>query len=314
MLNLSIVQMRYIVALNTYQSFALAAQNCYVTQPTLSMQIKKAEDDLQVMLFDRGKKPIVPTDVGKKVIQQAQMCLREVDRIEAIVKDYKNEISGTLRIGIIPTLSPYLLPLFIADFMEKYPSLEVIVEERQTKEVVNRLQHDLLDVGILVTPVKNENLNELPLFYEPFIAYVSKQHPLTTRDSVRLADLNINHILLLNEGHCFRTQVLNICAERKSAEYKPRLQFESGSLETLMRMVERGLGFTLLPELATVDMEDTKRQWLKAFDAPTPIREVSLVTHKGFVKQKVIELLQDEILQHLPDTLKDANGQLIQWT
>ncbi len=309
-IQMTLTQLEYLVAVDTHRSFAKAAKHCYVTQPTLSMQIKKVEEELKVLLFDRSKKPVVTTEMGIQVVNQARIILQEADRIPEIIQNQKDEIKGELHVGIIPTLSPYLLPLFITNFIEKYPEVTLVVEEILTSEILKKLKDDRLDVGILVTPLHEKAIVEFPMFYEKFFVYMSTKHPLFTKAQINLKELDVSEMWLLQEGHCFRSQTLNICGETKMKN--TRLRFESGSLETLKRIVEKQFGYTFLPELATIDMESLSMKYVKSFQKPEPMREVSLVTHRSFIKKRLINLLFNEIKAHIPPHLLDKNrGKII---
>ncbi len=310
---MTLTQLEYIVAVDHHHSFAEAAVHCGVTQPTLSTQIKKLEDELQVVLFDRSKKPVLTTDIGNQVVAQARRILGESKRIPELIQTGKGAITGTLRLGIIPTLSPYLLPLFIMRFLENYPEMEVIVEELVSSQIIEALNTDRLDVGILVTPLHHKGLLERPLFYELFVAYISTEHPLSRENQIEFGDLDLKEMWLLKEGHCFRNQVVNICGESDTAQ-TGRLRFESGSLETLRRIVEQQYGYTLLPELATLNMNSEQYQHIRHFKNPQPVREVSLVLHRSQIKARLIDLLEKEILESVPDILKNPNrGRKVEW-
>ena len=302
---MTLTQLEYLVAVDTYRSFAKAAKHCFVTQPTLSMQIKKVEEELSVLLFDRSKKPVVTTEMGIQVTNQARIILQEAGRIPEIIQNQKDEIKGELHIGIIPTLSPYLLPLFITKFIEKYPEVTLVVEEILSSEIIDKLKNDRLDVGVLVTPLNDRSIIELPIFYEKFFIYMSNKHPLFKQKHINLKELDVSDMWLLQEGHCFRSQTLNICGEKKNEN--SRLRFESGSLETLKRIVEKQFGFTFLPELATIDMDSFSKKYVKPFQKPEPMREVSLITHRSFIKKRLISLLLQEIKEHIPPYLMDKD-------
>lgn len=309
--NMTITQLEYVIAVDTYKSFAKAAGHSYVSQPALSMQIKKIEEELGVLIFDRSKKPVLTTDIGQKIVEHARVILKEVRRMPEIIKDQTNQISGSLRIGIIPTLSPYLLPLFVSNFIEKYPDVNLVFEELLSEEIIEKLNHDLLDVGILVTPLNQRSITEIPLFYESFIVYGSSNDPLMDKKQLVVEDLNVNNMWLLKKGHCFRMQALNICSDQ-SYGTRRQIKFESGSLETLKRMVESRFGYTLLPELATMDMDESRRKNIRTFKKPIPIREVSMITHRSFIKRRLIESLRDEILNSVPADFKNKErGELI---
>ena len=310
---MTLTQLEYLIAVDTYKNFAEAARHCFVTQPTLSMQIKKIEEELDVLIFDRSKKPVLTTDIGCQIIDQARVTVQEANRIKEVIQIQKDEIKGELKIGIIPTLSPYLLPLFVTKFMQKYPEVNLIVEESLSDTIIDKLNNDILDVGILVTPIKKSSILEIPLFYETFAVYMSTTHPLSDKNKIDFSELNINEMWLLKEGHCFRSQVINICGDSELKE-KNQLRFESGSLETLIRIVEKQYGYTLLPELATFDLPENRKKFVKDFKDPKPVREVSLIIHRSFMKRKLIELLQIEIQSNIPMSLKDKNrGRLIHW-
>ncbi len=309
---MTIIQFEYIIAVDNFRHFGRAADACFVTQPTLSMQIQKLEDQLGVLIFDRSKQPVVPTDMGKRVIAQARKVVNEAKRLNEIVAEEKGEITGELSIGIIPTLSPYLLPLFIHNFIEHYPNVKVKIYELITEEIVKRLKNEVIDLGIIVTPYDDPGLVAKPLFYEEFYAYISEKSEVFAKDKVEASDLQGDSILLLNEGHCFRDQVINLCQLYK--EHDSHFKYESGSLEALKRIVNTHGGLTLLPQLATLDIEEKHRKKLKQFVDPKPIREVSLVMHRSYLKRILVEALHKEILAAIPDKVDiKKNGEVIKW-
>ena len=309
---MTLVQYEYIVAVDDYRHFASAAEKCFVTQPTLSMQIQKLEDQLGVLIFDRSKHPVVPTEAGEKVIAQARIVINEARRIKEIIDAEKGILSGTLKIGILPTLSPYLLPLFIKNFIEKYPDVEVIVEEGITESIIEKLQKDQLDIGLFVTPSGVNNLEERPIFNEEFVAYVNPDHELSKVESIDSFLLNVDDVWVLNEGHCFRNQVLNICQPPESTT--SNFRFQSGSLEALKKLVDKHGGITLMPELATLDMTEEEQKQLRWFKDPKPIREVSLVIHRSFLKRKMTEALFNEILASIPEDIQSKkNTKRVRW-
>ena len=309
---MSLVQYQYIVAVDEHRHFATAAEKCFVTQPTLSMQIQKLEDQLGVLIFDRSKHPVIPTDIGRRIIAQARIVLYENQQIETLINNEKQVIAGVLRIGIIPTLSPYLLPLFVTSFMAQYPEVELVVQELITERIIKKLQVDQLDVGLFVTPSGESGLQEKVLFYEEFVAYIAKSHSLNQKKEIAAKDIDVADVWVLKEGHCFRSQVLNICQPRGGVNNKFR--FESGSLEALKKLVDKHGGITLLPELATLDMNEAELNLLHYFTDPKPVREVSLVYHRNFLKLKLTELLYTEILNSIPDDIQsEKNGKIIRW-
>lgn len=310
---MTLIQLEYLLAVDTYRHFATAAEHCFITQPTLSMQLQKLEDELGVLLFDRSRVPVRPTEIGKEIIAQARVVVSESKKIQDIVQGQKQELSGELRIGVIPTLAPYLIPLFITSFLEKHPNVRVVVQELLTDQITEKLKHEQLDVGLLVTPLDDKSIKELPLFYESFVTYINPKHPLAKHASIKPEQLDMDELWVLNEGHCFRSQVLNICNRSTSggSEQTNNLDYRSGSLETLKRIVETQHGLTLLPELSVLEMPENKRQLVHPFHEPQPLREVSMVVHRSFLKKKLIEALQQEIVASLPHSIRNRKKEQV---
>ncbi|MEX6686671.1 LysR substrate-binding domain-containing protein [Danxiaibacter flavus] len=301
---MTFTQLEYIVAVDTYRHFAEAASQCYVTQPTLSMQIQKLEEELGVKIFDRSKQPVLPTEPGIEIIEQARKVLAERDALTEMIEAKKGIVNGELKIGIIPTLAPYLLPLFIPGFAKKYPKVKVIVHELTTDLILARLREGKIDVGVLVTPLNEHGIKEHILFYEELLVYVSKNNDAYKKSYVLAKDIDPSKLWLLEEGHCFRSQIINLCELKKSSKEGNLFEYEAGSLETLRRLVDLNDGITILPELATMDISPKQQQNLRYFKNPVPVREVSIVTHRDFVKKKLVELLKKEILASIPDKIK----------
>ena len=301
---MTFVQLEYIVAVDTYRHFATAAEHCYVTQPTLSMQIQKMELELGVKIFDRSKQPVVPTEMGEQLIEQAKKILAEKGMIDELVQTKKGILSGELKIGIIPTLAPYLLPLFIQQFTKKHPQVKLVVSELTTDLIIARLKESRIDVGILVTPLHEKGIKEHVLFYEELVAYVSKNNAAFNKTYVLPQDIDPNKLWLLEEGHCFRSQILNLCELRKASREGGNFEYEAGSFETLRRMVELNDGITVLPELATIDLNNKQLQLVRQFKKPVPMRQVSMVVHRDFVKKRLIEVLKTEIMAAVPEKIK----------
>ncbi len=312
---MTIVQLEYIIAVEKYQSFSLAAEKCFVTQPTLSMQIRKLEDELGVIIFKRDKQPIVPTEIGKKIIEQAKRILSEKERINILLQIEFGELKGSLRVAIIPTISSYLIPLFIRNFVNNYPEIELIIDEVTTDEIINGIDKNNYDVGIIALRSDSLNLVSETLYYEPFVALLPHAHKLSKKKKINITDLDINEILLLKEGHCLREQTLTICAKgSKNTNSKTnKIIFESGNLETLIRLVELNFGLTLLPYLAVKNVMN-KRELLqiKEFHSPIPRREIALVYQNSFTKKHLLKALKDEILNVIPKELKTMkNGMIV---
>ena len=309
---ISLIQLEYIVAVDTYRHFVTASEKCFVTQPTLSMQIKKMEEEIGVVIFDRSKQPIIPTEVGEKIIAQARKILRESKKIQEIVDIHDQTIQGELTIGVIPTLAPYLLPRFIGAFTTNYPEVKLIIKELLTEKVVDQLQKDLIDVGIVVTPLHEKGVEETPLFYEEMMVYAHKDSSFATQEEVDPAALGSEGLWLLNAGHCFRSQVLNLCMMNEKKQKERSFNYESGSLETIKKLVETEGGFTLIPELA--DDKNSGDVVVKRFISPTPLREVSLVYARTFAKRQLINLLKESIIEAVPANIQDKDrGVIVDW-
>jgi len=305
------VQLEYIVAVDTYRHFSIAAENCCVTQPTLSMQIQKLEEDLDVKIFDRSKQPVIPTEIGEEIIIQARNVLKEVQKIKEIISDKKNKISGEIRLGIIPTLAPYLLPLFLPDFIKKYPHIKLKIFEFTTDILVEKLKNNLLDVGLLVTPLNDINLFENKLFVEEFVVYLSKSHELLNKKYVLPNEIDVSKLWLLEEGHCIRSQIVRLCELKTKIKENQLFEYEAGSIETLKKMVEINDGITILPELSLNDLTPQQLLYVRKFSDPVPVREVSLVTHRNFVKKRLIEVLQKEIVLSVPLKMKERENKIV---
>ena len=301
---MTFTQLEYIVAVDTYRHFAEAAAHCFITQPTLSMQIQKLEDEVGVKIFDRSKQPVLPTDAGKEIIEHARKILAERDLLRENIDSKKGIVHGELKVGIIPTIAPYLLPLCIPSFVKQYPNVKLVVNELTTELIITKLKEGKIDVGILVTPLQEQGIQEHVLFYEELLAYTSKVNVAYKKKYLLPGDIDPNKLLLLEEGHCFRSQIINLCALRKRSREGSYFEYEAGSLETLRRMVDRDDGITILPEMATLDMTAKQQQQLRYFRQPAPVREVSLATHRQFVKKKLVELLRQVIIKCVPEKIK----------
>ena len=311
---ITLTQLEYIVAIDEYRHFATAAEKCFVTQPTLSMQIKKLEDELGVIIFDRSRQPVVPTDLGAKLIEQARMTLSATQRIKEIIQEEQQEVEGTLKIGIIPTLAPYLVPVFIGPYIRKYPAVKVEVEELVSEEIIRRLKRDMLDVGLFVTPYHDEKIVERPVFYEEMLVYAHPDSELLKKKEVGHEDIVTSDIWMLGNGHCFRNQVVNLCEMSASQHKNLPFEFESNSLETLMRIVDVEGGFTLIPELALQYMSPEKKKQVRSIANTKPLREVSVIYSRHFTKQRLITLLCDEIKSVVPaHMLKRDRGMIVEW-
>lgn len=301
---MTLVQLEYIVAVDTYRSFVAAAEKCFVTQPTLSMQIQKLEESLGVKIFDRSRQPVVPTEVGMKIIEQARTVLLESQKISEILQEKKGELEGELRVGVIPTVAPYLLPDVITIFLKKYPKVKLQIWEYTTERIVQELKQGSLDCGILSTPLSDGNIMETPIFYETFVAYVSEKSALYQKKILSTDDISEEKLWLLNEGHCMRGQVLNICNYKHNYGLEGTFEYNTGSVETLKRMVDINSGITILPELSIRNYNEDEIAHVRYFKSPEPVREISVVTTQNFVKKQAVNTLIKEILDIIPERFK----------
>lgn len=308
---LSLTQLQYVLAVERHGSFSQAARACHVTQPTLSMQIKKLEDELGVVLFDRSAQPIRATPIGRKILEQSAVVLSQAARLQDLVNEAKERLSGVLHLSVIPTLAPYVLPLFLQRFAESYPDVQLKVEERTTDAIIEALREHRTDVGLLATPLDEPMLRELPLFHEPFYVYAKKGGRLAELNQVSDDDLSRERVLLLSEGHCLRTQVMRVCGYRQNRQKKAasHFEFESGSIETLCHMVDKGLGYTVIPHLAK-SWNVTRHGRVIPFADPQPSREVSLVVHESFAREALLRALNQSIVRSLPPELQQPEDAL----
>ncbi|MFO7446872.1 MAG: LysR substrate-binding domain-containing protein [Ignavibacteriaceae bacterium] len=294
---MNIQQLEYIVAVDRHRHFARAAEACFVTQPTLSTMIQKLEEELGIVLFDRTRQPVIPTEIGKEIIEQARKILSEAGKLKELVSESRGSLKGELKIGIIPTLAPYLLPLFLRNFLVEYPNVKVKINEMTTNQIVKNLSRDSLDVGILATPLNVEGLREVHLFYERFMIFVSGNEKVLKKKYLLPEDIDVNRLWLLEEGHCLRSQMLNLCELREKESEFNNLEYEAGSIESLLKIVEMNSGLTVVPELAVLNFDKEKRRQIRFFRAPVPVRQISLVTYRHFVKNNLLKALKAEIVK-----------------
>jgi LysR family transcriptional regulator, hydrogen peroxide-inducible genes activator len=307
---MTITQLKYVLAVAEHKNFTLAAEKCFVTQPTLSMQIQKIEEELEIQIFDRTKKPIQLTEIGQKIVNQSKNIVNEADRIQDIVDQQKGFIGGEFRLGIIPTVMPTLLPMFLNNFIKKYPKVKLIIEELNTNDIIEKLKNGHLDAAIAATPLEEEKIKEIVLYFEPFVAYIPENNNAYNKKEIEVEDLNIDEILLLQDGHCFRDGILNLCKNQNQNE-KNHFQIESGSFETLIKLADEGLGITLLPYLHTLNLSEKDQLKLKHFAEPKPAREVSLIFPKNELKIHIIDALRSTISGVIKGAIAFHNVQII---
>ncbi len=309
----SLTQLEYIVAVDKLRHFGKAADSCHVTQPTLSMQIQKVEEEIGYPLFDRLKKPVTPTAKGLKFIHQAKALLHEHLKLMDLSKNQGSEVSGDLRLGVIPTVAPYLVPLFLEKFSEDFPKVQLVVDELKTSSIIEGLREGTLDAGILATPVHETGLKEKPLYYEPFSLYVSKQNALSTRKRIKEDDLSASEMWLLADGHCFRNQIVRYCSLKMHEGVYPNVQFAGGNLDTLRNLIRKSRGYTLVPALFVDTLPEVERRdYVRELEKPVPTREISLLYRKDQWKSDILTALESVIRERLPKTLSqehDPKGQ-----
>lgn len=307
---MTITQLQYVLAVAEHQNFTKAAQKVFVTQPTLSMQIQKLEDELDVLIFDRSKKPIELTETGKKIVEQARNIVNESDRIQDIVDQQKGFVGGLFRLGIIPTVMPTLLPMFLKTFIKRYPKVKLKIEELHTEAIIEKLKDGHLDAAIAATPLGLADIREFPLYYEPFVGYIPEGHRLNSYKYLEVDQLDLDDILLLEDGHCFKEGILNLCKATKASE-NDHFQLESGSFETMVKLANEGLGMTLLPYLHTLELKEEEKKNLRMFKEPSPAREVSLIYSRSELKMQIIEALRSSIAGVVKGAITFQNVKII---
>ncbi|HMJ70673.1 MAG TPA: LysR substrate-binding domain-containing protein [Cyclobacteriaceae bacterium] len=297
---MNIQQLEYILAVDSHRHFETAAGHCNVTQPTLSMMIRKLEDELGIRIFDRGKQPVEPTSEGKEIILRARQIMTDVTLLKEFAKGLINEVSGEIKIAIIPTLAPYLLPLFLPAFVDKHPKLRVKISELVTHDIITALKNGQADIGLLATPLHDPKLVEHPVFYEEFFAYTSDEKA-AKKKYLLPKDIDLSKLWLLEEGHCFRNQVFNLCELKMKDIENDRLHYQAGSLETLKNLVDHNKGITILPLLATRDLDKDQLKKIRSFAPPKPVREISLVVNSNYSRKSILEALTKAIEECMPE-------------
>ena len=308
---MNLQQLEYIVAVDTHRHFARAAARSFVTQPTLSMMIQKLEAELGIRIFDRTKQPVEPTPEGMEIIARARQILADVGLLREFTTELKHEVSGELRLAVIPTLAPYLLPLFLKSFVDKYPLLKTSIRELVTNDILTELKNGDVDIGLLATPLNDGKLIEHPVFYEEFFAYAAAEEKVSRKKFLLPRDIDLSKLWLLEEGHCLRNQVFNLCELKKKDFESDRLHYEAGSIETLKNLVDHHKGITILPFLATLDLNKKQKEKIREFAHPKPVREISLVVNKNFHRSRLLQALRSEIESHLPVGIDTGHKKMV---
>jgi LysR family hydrogen peroxide-inducible transcriptional activator len=302
---MNLQQLHYIIAVDKLKNFVKASEACFVTQATLSMMIKKLEEELEVKLFDRTRQPVKTTAIGEKIISQAKKIISESKKMKELIDDEKGIINGEMKVGIIPTLAPYLLPLFLKQFLQSFPLVKLVINEFTTDVIIQKLKNGDLDAALLATPLRENSLNEQVLFYEKYFLYVNQKEKGFDKQFVLPKDIDVNRLWLLEEGHCMRSQILNFCSLKKQKEVEEQFHYNAGSIETLKNMVDTNFGMTIIPELATHNLSSLQKKRLRSFKTPVPVREISLVTHREFLKATLVQCLKDSIMNVIPKHMLD---------
>lgn len=301
---MNIQQLEYIIAVDNHRHFAKAAEASFVTQPTLSMMIQKLEDELGVKIFDRSQLPVQPTVIGVQIINQARVIVSQVKQIKEIIQEEKGVVQGVFKLGIIPTIAPYLLPKLMKIHDENGYDIVLVIEETTTGQLIEKLLNGALDGAILATPLKNDKIAEHPIYYERFYAYVSpRETSLYAKKELEEDDLNINRLWLLEEVHCFRGQILRICNMRKRKSSHSLFSYEAGSINTLINIVDNNSGLTIIPEMAIEELNEQQRKNVRPLKGISPVREISLVTRREFLRERVLDIIISEIKQSVPQAL-----------
>lgn len=303
---MTLQQLEYIVAVYRTRHFVKAAEACGVTQPTLSAMIQKLEAELDVKLFERSSQQVMPTAIGKVVVEQAWKVLNRARKLKDIVAEEKKSLTGTFRLGILPTIAPYLLPRFFPRLMRENSSLEIRVVEMKTADIRRAIDRGEIDAAVMVDTGDLDDYALTTLFYEQFLAYVSPSDQLSAKKSIKTSDLSNELLWLLDEGHCFRDQLVKYC-QLKAAKTS-QSAYSLGSIETFMRIVENGQGMTFIPELATMQLTPTQKELVRPFAIPIPTREVVMATSKAFVRQSLLNMIVGQIRKSVPEKMLKLNN------
>jgi LysR family transcriptional regulator, hydrogen peroxide-inducible genes activator len=301
---MTLVQLEYVVAVANYHHIGLAAEHCHVTQPTLSMQLQKLEESLGVVIFDRSRQPVMPTPIGERIVEQARVILAESKKLQSLVQEGKRELVDELKIGIIPTIASYLVPGFISNFLESNPGISLSVVEDMTDNLVRSLREDKLDAAILATPLRQQGLFQQVLFYEPFCVFASDAHPLLKLKNIKPGDLSDVDLWMLSEGHCLRNQAFRLCSLSNENQLQKRFRYQPGNLHSLLGLVRMEKGYTIIPTLAVDEFDEQDKKNIRRFQKPYPSREISLVTHRNYLKKASLDALAENIISQIPEGMK----------
>lgn len=299
---MTLQQLEYIVAVEKYRHFAKAAESCHVTQSTLSMMIQKLEQELEINIFDRKTQPIEPTPIGVTLLAQAKVILYNAKQFKELALNEKEQESGKVTFGIIPTVAPYILPKLFNILQERNPNINLHVKEITTAEIINQLEKAEIDMALLATPLNNPNLLEIPIYYERFFAYVSPTEPLyNIINEYEMRHLPTDHLWILKEGHCLRNQVMRLCESESGFS----TTYEAGSIDTLVKIVDTNGGYTIIPELHLDFLSEKQKANVRPIVNPEPNREISLVVRNDYVKEKLLNVIARNISDTIPENMLD---------
>ncbi|MDR1632341.1 MAG: hydrogen peroxide-inducible genes activator [Dysgonamonadaceae bacterium] len=303
---MNIQQLEYIIAVDNFRHFAKAAEVCCITQPTLSMMIQKMEEELNVKIFDRSKHPVEPTAIGKQIIDQGRISLKHFKQIRDIVENEQNIVTGTFKLGIIPTIAPYLVPAILEKQNSKYKGIELILKENTTNNLIIGIQKGIIDGGLMAGPLNHPDLMEYPLYYEKFYAYVSPLDEKYQRKKIDLDEIDINEVWLLENEHCLRGQIERLCQmKRKATDENISIKYESGSIDTLVHIVDYNHGITIIPEMHAMGLSEDKQENLREFENITAVREVSLIVSKEYVRKAMLQVILEIVKSAVPKSMQN---------
>ena len=292
---MNIQQFKYVLAVVDLKNFEAASERCFVTQSTLSTMISRFENEIGVRIFNRKTKPVSITQEGEQIINRLRIVIHEVESLKNVIQELKGEMVGELKIGIIPTVAPYLLALFLTKFADRFPKINIVVREMTTAQIQVALKKRTLDIGLLAIPLEDDELVEQELYSEPFLVYDCRDEKSTSK--ITVTDLDYSKLWLLQEGHCLRTQIFKICElSNLKAKNNVNFEFESGSMGSLLNFTKASKGITIIPYLASFDLGNEDKRNIIEFESPIPVRSIGLLTHKFFVKKQLAKALQ-EIIQ-----------------
>jgi LysR family hydrogen peroxide-inducible transcriptional activator len=305
---MNIQQLEYVIAVDNFRHFAKAAEICHVTQPTLSMMIQKLEEELDVRIFDRSKHPVEPTTIGRQIIEQARISLRHFKQIREVIENEQNITTGSFKLGIIPTIASYLVPVLLNNHNTRYSDIDLTLKESTTNELIGELLNGTLDGGILAGPLNHPGLYEYPVYYEKFYAYVSPLDNTFNEKEIDLNKLDISMVWLLENEHCLRGQIERLCKLKKNSESDNpahTVRYESGSIDTLINVVDYNPGITIIPEMHAMGLNEEKQENLRVFKNLTAVREVSLVVSKEYVRKTMLNLILEIIKSSVPKSMQN---------